>query len=148
MRADALGIVVRAQREQFVAKRQQTARLQPDDRHAARRERRVGRDQPVQFAARLFDQTGREECPPATQRTGAVDGPRNMNAISAFDQHPQGGVEILALIGAVEGIGEQHDLMAIGGAEDLRVGLEHVAAERGQGAFRADAGKLLEQRTQ
>src|SRR5205807_6851776 len=88
------------------------------------------------------------ECPSATQWTGAVDRARNVDAIPTLDQYPQGGVEILALIGAVEGIGEQHDLMAIGGAEDLRVGLEHVAAERGQGALRADAGKLLEQRTQ
>jgi len=56
--ADAPGVIVRTQREQFVAKRQQTARLQPDDRHAARGEWGVGRDQPVQFAARLFDQTG------------------------------------------------------------------------------------------
>ena len=70
-----------------------------------------------------------------------------MHAISAFNQNPQGGVEIFALIDAVEGVGEQHDLMAICGAEDLGVGLEHVAAERGQGALRADAGKLLEQRT-
>ena len=146
MRADALGFVVRTQREQFVAKRQETARLQPDDRHAARGEWRVGRDQPVQFAARLFDQAGGEECPPATQRTGAVDRSWNMHAISAFNQHTQRGVEILALVGAVEGIGEQHDLMAIRGPENLSVGLEHVAAERGQSALRADAGKFLEQR--
>ena len=58
MRADALGVVVRAQRKQFVAQRQQAARLQPDDRHAARGERRVGRDQPVQFA-RAPDRPGR-----------------------------------------------------------------------------------------
>ena len=38
--------------------------------------------------------------------------------------------------------------MAIGRAEDLGVGLEHVAPERGQGALRADAGKFLEQRAQ
>ena len=68
MRADALGVVVGAQREQFVAQRQQAARLQPDDRHAARGERRVGRDQPVQFGARLIDQAGRKERPPAAQR--------------------------------------------------------------------------------
>jgi hypothetical protein len=49
---------MRAQREQFVAKRQQTARLQPDDWHAARGEWGVRRDQTIQFAARLFDQTG------------------------------------------------------------------------------------------
>jgi hypothetical protein len=42
----------------------------------------------------------------------------NMHAISAFNQNAQGGVEILALIDAVEGVGEQHDLMAICGAED------------------------------
>ena len=71
-----------------------------------------------------------------------------MHAISAFNQNTQGGVEIFALIGAVEGIGEQHDLVAMCRAEDLSVGLEHIAAERGQGAFRADAGKFLEQRTQ
>ncbi len=71
-----------------------------------------------------------------------------MHAISAFDQNTQGGVEILALIGAIERIGEQHDLMAVCGADDFSVGLEHVAAEGGQGALRADAGKLLEQRTQ
>ena len=58
MRADASGVAVGAQREQFVAERQKTARLQSDDRHAACGERREGPDQPVQFLARLVDQAG------------------------------------------------------------------------------------------
>ena len=40
-----------------------------------------------------------------------------MHAIAAFDQHPQRGVEIFALIGAIEGVGKQHDLAPIGRAE-------------------------------
>src|SRR4051812_40134755 len=138
MRADAFGLVVRAQREQFVAKCQEATRLQPDDRHAARREWCVGRDQTIQLAARLFDEACGEECPPATQRSGAVDRSWNMYAISAFNQHTHRGVEILTLIDAVEGIGEQHDLMAIYEAKHLSVDLEYVAAKCGQGAFRAD----------
>ena len=52
LRADAFRGLIGAQRQQFVAQRQQAARLQADDRHAARGERRVGRDQPVEFGAR------------------------------------------------------------------------------------------------
>jgi len=56
MRRDRFRGLVRAQREQLVAQRQQTTRLQADDRHAARGERRVGRNQPVELGARLVDQ--------------------------------------------------------------------------------------------
>src|SRR6476620_11112580 len=73
VRADAFGLVVGTQREQFVAKRQETTRLEPHDWHAARCEWRVGRDQTVEFAARLLDKACREKCPPATQWTGTVD---------------------------------------------------------------------------
>ena len=71
-----------------------------------------------------------------------------MHAIAACDEHAQRGVEILALVSAVEGVGEQHDLMAVGRADDLGIAVEGVAAERGQRAFGADAGGLLEQRAQ
>ena len=57
MCADAPGFIVLAEREQFVTRLADSS-AQPDDRHAARGEWGVGRDQPVQFAARLFDQAG------------------------------------------------------------------------------------------
>ena len=50
-----------------------------------------------------------------------------MDAVAAFDQHAQRRIEVFALIGAVEGIGEQHDLAAIGRADRLGVGLEYIA---------------------
>jgi hypothetical protein len=64
MRADVFRGLVRAQRKQFVTERQQTARLESDDRHAALGERGVGRNQPVQFVARLIDQPGRKKGSP------------------------------------------------------------------------------------
>ena len=148
VRADALCGVVRAQRQQFVAQRQQAARLQPDDRHAARGKRRVSRNQPIEFGAGLIDQAGRKKRPPAAQRPAAIRGLRQMHAIAALDQHAQRGVEIFALIGAVEGVGEQHDFAAVGRAERFGGGREHVAPPVGQGALRADAGKFFEQLSQ
>ena len=140
--------VVRAQREQLVAQRQQAARLEADDRHAARGERRIGRNQPIELGARLIDQAGREKRPPAAQRPAAVGGLREMHAIAACDQHAQRGVEIFALVDAIEGIGEQHDLAAVGRADRLGIGPEHIAPERGQGAPGADAGEFFEQLAQ
>ena len=61
VRADTFRGVIGTQRKQLVAQGQQTARLQPDDRHAARGKRRVGRDQPVEFGARVVDETRRQK---------------------------------------------------------------------------------------
>ena len=71
-----------------------------------------------------------------------------MDAIAARDQHAQRGVEIFALIGAIEGVGEQHDFAAVGRADRLGVGLEHVAPPCRQRAPGADAGEFLEQLSQ
>ena len=71
-----------------------------------------------------------------------------MNTISAFDQYAQRGVKIFALIGAIERIGEQHDLAAIGRADGVGVGAEYVATEFGQRAPGADAGEFFEQAAQ
>ena len=68
MRADALRGIVVAQRQQFVAQRQQATRLKADDRHAARGERRIGCHQPIEFGAGIVDQSRREEGAPAAQR--------------------------------------------------------------------------------
>ena len=143
-----LAVVVRSQRQQFVAQRQQAARLQPDDRHAARGERRVGRDQPVEFGARMIDQPGREKGSAAAQRPAAIRGLWHVDAVSGLDQHAQRGVEIFALIGAIESVGEQHDFAAIGRADRLDVGLEHIAPPFRQSALRADPCELLEQSSQ
>ena len=119
VRADVFRGSIGTQREQLVAQGQQTARLQPDDGHAARRERRIGRNQPIELRTRLVDQPRREERPPAAQRAAGIDGLRQMDAIAAFDQHAQRGVEIFAFIGAVESVGEQHDFAAIGRPDRL-----------------------------
>ena len=148
MRADAFGGVVRSQRQQFVAQRQQATRLQPDDRHAARGERRVGRDQPVEFGAGVIDQASREKGSAAAQRPAVICGPWNVDAVSGLDQHAQRGVEIFALIGAVEGVGEQHDFAAIGRADRFGVRPEYIAPPLRQRALRADAGEFLEQPSQ
>ncbi len=144
LRADALRGFVGSQRQQFVAQRQQAARLQADDRHPARGERRVGRNQPVELGAGMIDQARREKGAPAAQRPAAIRGPWNVDAISAGDQHAQRGVEVFALVGAIEGVGEQHDLAAVGRAEHLARGLEHVAPPFRQRALRADAGDAFE----
>ena len=65
VRADAFCCLVRTQRKQLVTKRQQTARLQADDRHPAQGERPVGRNQPIELAARVIDQPRRKKRPPA-----------------------------------------------------------------------------------
>jgi hypothetical protein len=72
----------------------------------------------------------------------AIDCAGQMNAIAAFDKHAQRGVEIFAFIGTIEGIGEQHDLAAVLGAERDTARREHVAAEFRQVALGADAGNL------
>ena len=122
--------LVRAQRKQFVTERQQAARLESDDRHAALSERGVCRNQPVQFMARLIDQSGRKKGSPAAHRAGWPGGPREMDPIAALDQHAQRRIEVLALVDAIEGIGEQHDFAPVFRPERLGGGLERVAPER------------------
>src|SRR5580704_2434214 len=138
MRADGFGSVVLAQRQQLVAQREQAAWLEANDRNAARRERRVGLHQPVKLGSGLIDETRREEGAPAAEWTASAGRLRHMDAIAAFDQYAQRGVEILALVIAVEGVGEQHDLAAVGRAEGLGVHAERIAPERGQSALGAD----------
>ena len=69
----------------------------------------------------MIDQAGRKKRPTAAQRPAPIRGLRDMDAVSGLDQHTQRGVEIFALIGAIEGVGEQHDLAAIGRAGRLDV---------------------------
>ena len=136
MRADRFGVVVGPQRQQFVAQRQQAARLQPDDRHATRGKRRKACDQPVQLGARLIDKPGRKERAPAAQRPSVIHWPRDMDAITTLDQHAQRGVEIFPLIGAIESICEQHDFAAVFRSELPRVRLRtHRAGTRAGRAF-------------
>ena len=144
MGADAFRGQVGAQRKQLVAQRQQAARLEANDRHAARGERRIGCNQTIEFATGVVDKTGRQKRPPAAERPAALGGCWHMHAVSAVDQHAQCRVEIFALVEAIEGIGEQHHLAAIFGPDRDGVGPEHVAPERGQGARGADAGEFLE----
>src|SRR3954469_19012173 len=67
MRADALCVMVGSQRQQLVPQRQKTARLQSDDRHAARGEWRIGRDEPIKFFACVIDEAGGKECSSAAK---------------------------------------------------------------------------------
>src|SRR5581483_9128690 len=83
LRADGLGPLVRAQRQQLVTQREKTTWLEADDRHAARRERRVGGNQTVELSTGVIDRTGRQEGAAATQRAAAACRPRNMDAIAA-----------------------------------------------------------------
>src|SRR6202012_1617925 len=140
--------VVLAQRQQLVAQRQQAAWLEAEDRHAARREWRVGLYQTVEFGAGLIDQTGGEKGSSAAERAAPAHRLWYVHAIAAFDQHAQGGIEILALVIPIESIGEQHDLAAIRGAKGLRIDAKRIAPERGQRPFGADACEFLEQRAQ
>ena len=77
-----------------------------------------------------------------------VHGFGHVDAVSRFDQHPQRGVEIFALIGAIESVGEQHDFAAIFRPGGLAAGFEHIATPFRQGALRADAGEFFEQFSQ
>ena len=71
-----------------------------------------------------------------------------MDTISARDQHAQRGVEIFALIGAVESIGEQHDLAPLRRADRPGLNREHVAPPFRQRTLRVDTGDFLEQTSQ
>src|SRR6185437_12924884 len=139
---------VGAQRKQFVAKSQKTARLQADDGYAAQRERRIGGDQPIEFGARTVNEARREKGPPAAQRPAVIQGPWDVDAVSALDQHAYRGIEIFALIGAVEGVGKQHDFATVGWADGVDVGSEYIAAPPRQRALRADAGEFFQQPAQ
>ncbi len=89
MRADGFRGVVGPQRQQFVAQRQKAARLETDDRHAARGKRRIGRDQTIEFGPCLIDQPRRQERAAAAERAAAVGRLRQMHAIAACNQHAQ-----------------------------------------------------------
>jgi len=129
MRAEVFCGLVGTQREQFVAQRQKAARFKSDDRHTACGEAGVGRNQPVQFVARLINEPGRKKGSPAAYRAGWPGRLREMDPIAALDQHAQGRIEVLALIDAIEGIGEQHDFAPVFRPERLGGGLERVATE-------------------
>src|SRR3984885_8799311 len=117
MRADGFRGLIRSQRQQLVAQRQQTTWLKANDGNAARGERRIGRDQSIEFDASMIDETRREEGSPATQGTAIVQRLRDMHAVSAGDQHLECGLEIFALVSAVEGISKQNDFMPIRSSE-------------------------------
>jgi len=53
-----------------------------------------------------------------------------VNAVSAFGQHADRGVEVFPLVAAIEGIGEQDDLAAINRPDGLGARFKRVAAER------------------
>src|SRR6202021_3180669 len=128
--------------------RQQTTRLKSYDRNAAHGERRKGRDQSIQLVTGVIDKACGEESAPATQRTALIGWPRNVHAVSAGDQHLERGVEIFALVSAVEGVSEQNDFMPIRSADNFAFGREHVAPPFRQRALGADPGDALEQRAQ
>ena len=148
MRADAFRGIVIAQRQQFVAQRQQAARLKADDRHAARGERRIGCNQPIEFGAGVVHKSRGEKGAAAAQRTFCIGRVRQMHAITAFDQHAQRGVEVFALIGAIESVGEQHHFAAVSRAERFAGRRKHIAPPLRQIALRADAGKFFKQLSQ
>src|SRR5712671_6804596 len=87
VRADAFRCRVGTQRQKLVAKRQQTARLQTDDWHATRGERRVSSDQPVELSACVINQARRKKRPSAAQRPATIRGLWNVDTVSALDQH-------------------------------------------------------------
>ena len=101
-------------RRHLVAEAKDAARLQPDHRHAALHERRDGGDHALRLAPRLIDPADRQERAAAAERAlRAVGGLCDVHRIAGCSQNRDGGVEVLALEIAVEGIGEEHDLAAI-----------------------------------
>ncbi len=144
MRAHALCRVVGTQRKQFVAQRQQAARLEADDGHAPRSIWRVGRDQPVEFGASVHRPNQRKEkCVHNIVDGCSSAGLRQVHAITARHQHTQCGVKIFALIAAIESVGEQHHLAAIFRAKNFTGGRKHVAPPRREASLGADAGEPL-----
>ena len=134
-------VVAPDQRGQLVAETENAARLEPDDRHAAREQRRQRRDAAFRLAARLLDQTDREEGAPAAERTAAaVRGLRQMHAVAGGGEHAERGLDVLRLEIAVEGVGEEHDRARIVGAGHARRLAPDVAAPARQVPARAQAG--------
>ena len=68
MRGDAARSLGLNQRRDLIAKTQDAARFEPNDRSAARHERRQRRDAAFGFLPRLLHQSNRQECAPAAQR--------------------------------------------------------------------------------
>src|SRR5690348_10789297 len=68
VRADSLCRVVLAEREQFVAQREQATRLEADDGYTARSEGPISCDQAIELGAGLVDQARGEECAAAAER--------------------------------------------------------------------------------
>ena len=82
----------------------------------------------------MIDEAGGEERATATQRTGAVRGLREVDAVAAGEEHAQRRLEIFPLVSTVEGIGQQYDLVPAGGAEDRAFGRKYIAPPRRQRA--------------
>src|SRR5262249_12179468 len=111
VRRQRIGCLALYQRRQLVAERQQAARLEAEDRHAARDIGRERLERALPPLARLLDQPDREEGAATAQRPlVAVLRQRRIHAVPAGGEHAAGGVEILALEITVEGVGKQHDL--------------------------------------
>ena len=112
----ALRRVARNDRGDFIAEAKDAARLQSNHRNAAREIRIECGQHAFGFLARLVDQPNRKKCAAAAERARfLIDRCRNMHAITGGLQHRQGGVEILTLEIAVEGIGEENDLARCSG---------------------------------
>ena len=120
------------------------------------------RDHALGLAPRLVDLADRQEGAAAAERAlRAVRGLRDVHRVAGGAQHRHGGVEVLALEVAVEGVGEQDDLAPLSsappralptlpGKRGSGVGrvVEHIAAPLRQRAARAEAGETLGQSLQ
>jgi hypothetical protein len=109
--SDRAGIPGLDQRRDLVAKAQDAARLQPDDRNAALGEWRERGDAALRLATRLAHQPDRQECASAAQWTLLTLGRhRQMDGVSGSGQHSDCRGQILGLEITAEGVGKQHDL--------------------------------------
>ena len=109
------GAVILDDGRDFVAEREQAARLEADDRHAARRigcERREGA---LGLLPRFVDAADGEEGAAAAQRSRAAVGRRrDLDAVAAGAQDAERSAQVFRLEVAVEGVGEEDDVAGFG----------------------------------
>ena len=105
------GAAVLDDRRDLVAEREQAARLEADDRHAARSIGCERRERALGLFTCLVDAAHGEESAAAAQRPrAAVGGGRDLDAVAAGAQHRERGAQVFRLEVAVEGVGEEDDV--------------------------------------
>src|SRR5262249_19659762 len=111
MRGETLRARVLHDRRDLVAEAEDAARLEADDRNAAREERIERRQHALGFGLGFVDLADGEKGTAATERAWAAVGRRgDVDGVAAGNEHGEGRVQVLALEVAVEGVGEEDDV--------------------------------------